>query len=99
MVAKRRTFAETLNEDLTPEMEAFRKGEDSVQESSVPAILSETSLIPDELQEPAPKGKNRKLVVELEPDLYDAFSTVCFHKKLKMAKLVRKWIEDFSKEE
>jgi hypothetical protein len=98
MAAKRRTFAETLNEDLTPEMEAFRKGEDPVQESLVPAILPEISPTPDEAEEPVPKGKNRKLVVELEPDLYDAFSTVCFHKKLKMAKLVRKWIEDFSKE-
>lgn len=99
MVAKRRTFAEILSEDLTPEMEAFRKGEDLIQEPPATEVILETSPTSNEPEEPALKGKNRKLVVELEPDLYDAFSTVCFHKKLKMAKLVRKWIEDFSKEE
>jgi hypothetical protein len=48
--------------------------------------------------EAKPKGKNRKLVVELEPDLYDAFALACFTNKKKMAKLVREWIKGFTEE-
>lgn len=109
IVAKpRRTFAETFSEDLTPEMKAFRKGatpvqeqiiqEQIIQEQAVPSDTSKALPLQREAEEPAPKGKNRKLVVELEPDLYDAFATACFTQKLKMAKIVRKWVEEFCQE-
>ena len=97
MAKSRRPLSDTLAEDLTPEMEAFRKGALPVQEQPVSVTPLEQPTLSTETDEAsAVKVKNRKLVVELEPDLYDAFATACFHKKIKMAKLVRQWIEDYS---
>ena len=97
MAKSRRPLSDTLAEDLTPEMEAFRKGALPVQEQPVSVALPEQPIFSTGADEaPTVKGKNRKLVVELEPDLYDAFATACFHRKIKMAKLVRQWVEDYS---
>jgi hypothetical protein len=97
MAKSRRPLSDTLGEDLTPEMEAFRKGALPVQEQPVSvATPARLPLLTEADEAPASKGKNRKLVVELEPDLYDAFATACFQKKIKMAKLVRQWVEDYS---
>lgn len=98
MAKSRRSLSDTLGEELTPEMEAFRRGSTSVQEKPVPVVTPEEPPLPIEADEvSASKGKNRKLVVELGPDLYDAFATACFQKKIKMAKLVRQWVEDYTK--
>lgn len=98
MAKSRRSLSDTLGEELTPEMEAFRRGSTSIQEKPLPLITPEELPLSIEVNEaPASKGKNRKLVVELDPDLYDAFATACFQKKIKMAKLVREWVEDYTK--
>jgi hypothetical protein len=90
---QRRSLTDSLNEDLSPEMEAFRKGE----EPKKPAPVTQEPLAQIE-DEPKAKMKNRKLVIELEESLYDAFATTCFTKKIKMAKLVRQWVEEYTKE-
>ena len=87
---QRKPLSETLGSEneITPEMEAFRKG------------VSPTSPVHEEVvkENKSPKQKTRKLVIELEPELYDAFAEACFHKKLKMAKVVRAWISEFTNE-
>ncbi|MBW4595543.1 MAG: hypothetical protein KME46_22220 [Brasilonema angustatum HA4187-MV1] len=87
---QRKPLSETLgNEnDISPEMEAFRKGV-----SPAPPVHEEVVE-----ENKSPKQKTRKLVIELEPELYDAFAAACFHKKLKMAKVVRAWISEFTNE-
>jgi hypothetical protein len=90
---QRRSLTDSLNEDLSPEMEAFRKGEEPKRTAPV-----EQEPIAQIKDEPKAKMKNRKLVIELEESLYDAFATTCFTKKIKMAKLVRQWIEEYTKE-
>ncbi len=97
MASRRKSLNESENlqsEPIdTPEMMAFRKGDvvplqDTQQTQIQPSKVEEEIL-------PAVKEKNKKLVIELEPDLYDAFATVCFKQKRKMAKVVRQWIEDY----
>lgn len=82
--------------ETTPEMEAFRKGIDPA--SSLEAQHSEPEPTRVEDEAAAAKGKNKKLVVVLESDLYEAFATVCFKQKKKMARVVREWIEDYTQE-
>lgn len=88
MTAKpRKPLSESLKEtELTPEMEAFRKG----------------NTIPEKVEQVVEAKKlkhHRKLVVELEDELYDAFATVCFKKRKKMAQVVRAFIEEYAIEE
>jgi len=67
-------------------MEAFRKGVTPLASASA---TPEATELPKEKE---PKPKNRKLVIELEPELYDAFATHCFQRKVKMSTVVRAFI-------
>ncbi|MBW4635760.1 MAG: hypothetical protein KME30_28940 [Iphinoe sp. HA4291-MV1] len=91
MTKQRKVLSESLNESpnskITAEMEAFRKGV-----IPAPKVAEEVAI-----ESKSPKQKTRKLVIELEPELYDAFAATCFNKKLKMAKVVRAWISEFTK--
>lgn len=97
MASRRKSLNESENlqsEPIdTPEMVAFRKGDvvplQNTQQTQVqPSKVEDATTL-------SVKEKNKKLVVELEPDLYEAFATVCFKQKMKMAKVVRQWIEDY----
>ena len=90
---QRKPLSESLQatEEFTPAMEAFRKGVTPLASASAtPEATAQPS--PELPKEKEPKPKNRKLVIELEPELYDAFATHCFQRKVKMSTVVRAFI-------
>jgi hypothetical protein len=97
----RKTLTEALtSSELTPEMEAFIKGDTSTSVSLNAQATKETPEIEEAVQpqvEVKQKKSMRKLTIELEEDLYDAFALACFNQnpRTKMAKQIRAWVEDF----
>lgn len=101
----RKSLSELKSMGLTPEEEAFRKGEtlpstptpDPIQEE-LPAPATKASKAKPQTNA-GEKKPQKKLVVELDEDLYEAFALVCMQSRprRKMAKVVREYIEKFVK--
>lgn len=100
MAARRKSLNESLQDEpeITPEMEAFRKGITTAR-SQEDQAETRTSATNDLTSASRPQQSFKNFSMKLEEDLYDSFSRVCFNRKQKMAKVVRHLIEQYVEED